>query len=148
MNGEVAIYALVDPRTNTILYVGQTIDLKRRIGQHLNARREWVAELAASALQPRIDVLETCSRDDANGVEAKWILACANPRLENAKPVDGDTLAQVKRLVDELGDKVAARRLGIGRATLSRLLAELPLAPGTMALVRENLDAALAGRAS
>lgn len=52
-------------------------------------------------------------------------------------PADGHLRRRVRALVGELGDKQAARAIGIGRATLSRLLAELPLAPGTFALIRE-----------
>lgn len=52
-------------------------------------------------------------------------------------PADSDIRVRVRSLVGEVGDKEAAKAIGIGRATLSRLLAELPLAPGTFALIRE-----------
>lgn len=45
-----------------------------------------------------------------------------------------------RKLVRDLGgDREAAKAIGIARATLSRLLADLPLSPGTLAILREKL---------
>ena len=56
------IYALVDPRTNEPRYVGATHDPDNRLKAHLKhshsvAVRKWVAELKASGLVPRFEVL-------------------------------------------------------------------------------------------
>ncbi len=51
--------------------------------------------------------------------------------------------ADVRRVTNALGDKEAARRLGIARATLASVLAELTIARGTVALVRQGLPKAL-----
>lgn len=51
--------------------------------------------------------------------------------------------ARAAALIQRLkSDRLAAKRLGIGRATLSRLLAGQLLSPGTLALVEKNFPAA------
>lgn len=53
---------------------------------------------------------------------------------------DKETRAMARKLVRDLGgDREAAKAIGIARATLSRLLADLPLSPGTLAILREKL---------
>ena len=52
-------------------------------------------------------------------------------------PADSDLRILARAVVTRLGDKEAAKEMGIGRATLSRVLAQLPVAPGTFALLRE-----------
>jgi hypothetical protein len=47
--------------------------------------------------------------------------------------------AAVRRLVDRVGANEARRLLGISQATLARILADLPVARGTAALVRAQL---------
>lgn len=51
--------------------------------------------------------------------------------------------ADVRRVTRTLGEKKAAQRLGIARATLASVLAELTIAQGTVALVRLALPKAL-----
>jgi len=58
-------------------------------------------------------------------------------QVKRGVPADGALRERARKLVSEIGDRDAALAMKIGRATLSRLLAELPLAPGTFALVRE-----------
>lgn len=55
-------------------------------------------------------------------------------------PANGEMRDRVRSIVAQLGDKRAAREIGIGRATLSRVLAELPVSAGTFALMREYFD--------
>ena len=58
-------------------------------------------------------------------------------RVVRGVPVGADLLILGRAVLARLGDKEAAKEMGIGRATLSRVLAELPVAPGTFALLRE-----------
>jgi hypothetical protein len=56
------IYALIDPRTDKVRYVGRTIRSKHRPKEHLRRggplKRAWVEELKAVGLEPRFIGLE------------------------------------------------------------------------------------------
>ena len=74
----IAIYALVDPRTDDVRYVGKSNDLKSRLRHHLIPRTtswkdNWIRELLSEGLSFRVEVLEWAT--DANWVELerKWI---------------------------------------------------------------------------
>lgn len=64
------IYALVDPVTNLVRYVGKTVNPSRRFGVHICDKGEchrarWIAKLRADGLVPRFEILETF--DDPSG---------------------------------------------------------------------------------
>ncbi len=52
---------------------------------------------------------------------------------------DEQEASLVEALVVEVGEVTAARRLGLSRPTVARILARLPVFATTMALVRERL---------
>lgn len=74
------IYALVDPRDNTIRYVGQTDDTKRRYSEHVNrieetAKGAWIQELRALNRKPLFVVLDTCDdQQQSNYLESWWMI--------------------------------------------------------------------------
>lgn len=59
------VYALLDPRDNTIRYVGISIDANQRFAQHLRGyagsryERRWLRELREKGLSPTLLILET-----------------------------------------------------------------------------------------
>lgn len=63
----VGIYALVDPRTGKIRYIGQSVCIETRFHQHCKSKYadsnykkiRWVSELAALGLTPELRVLQT-----------------------------------------------------------------------------------------
>ena len=74
------IYALADPRTDKIGYIGITKNLKQRFNQHVNSRGNnndedsWIRQLRNDGLIPSIRVLETVGTEDvARKREAYWI---------------------------------------------------------------------------
>jgi predicted GIY-YIG superfamily endonuclease len=75
------IYALIDPRDDTIRYVGRTIETKRRLQQHLqevsiNKRKEkWLRELRKLGMTRRMEILEAleCIAAEAEKRETDWI---------------------------------------------------------------------------
>lgn len=74
------IYALTDPRTDEIRYIGKAKNLKRRFGHHMVAdgsnseKDSWMQELINVGLMPSFKTLETVeARKDANEREAYWI---------------------------------------------------------------------------
>ena len=59
------IYALLDPRDNSICYVGRSDDVQYRLYQHLQAigdndqTKGWIRELRQTGLSPSLLILET-----------------------------------------------------------------------------------------
>jgi hypothetical protein len=58
-----------------------------------------------------------------------------------SRPACSDHLQRVRRMVEELGEARTAEQLGVGRATVARVVANLPLRAGTRSLLREALGA-------
>lgn len=74
------IYALSDPTTSEVRYVGKTINLRKRYLKHLNPSSKckhcsaWIQGLLKEGLEPNQQVLETLSPDACwEPVEQKWI---------------------------------------------------------------------------
>jgi hypothetical protein len=61
-------------------------------------------------------------------------MATRSRKQQDPPPEDVDL---ARRLVVKLGDRKAAERLHIGRTSVCRLAAGLPVTAGTLALVRE-----------
>lgn len=76
---KISIYGLVDPRNNTIRYIGQAIDYNRRFSQHLSdsadtPKVKWISELKDSGLKPSIIILGECDESESHYLENWWIL--------------------------------------------------------------------------
>jgi hypothetical protein len=74
------VYALIDPRTGVVMYVGQSDDFRHRYMGHLNAmgesnprKNEWVAELDALRLKPTLSLVKKCYGPKKDEVEIKEI---------------------------------------------------------------------------
>lgn len=85
------IYALKDPRTDAIRYVGYSINVPRRVKGHVrdcnreqNYKARWIRSLVAKGLEPIVDILET-GTGDWEAAERRWIkeLRAAGCRLTN-----------------------------------------------------------------
>lgn len=73
------IYALIDPRTDDVRYVGATVDLPRRLGEHLyRCKREeshcarWLRQLLDDGHKPGVWQLAVVD-GDWSPVESYWI---------------------------------------------------------------------------
>jgi hypothetical protein len=113
-NGPITIYALVDPRTATALYIGQTRHPAERLSSHANPRMSeqdrraaWARELAAEDLRPLMVTLERVPEAEATEVEAFWIcsLRAAGSQLFNR--TDGD-----RTMTPETRARQRAARMG------------------------------------
>lgn len=76
------IYALTDPETNIIRYVGKTINPTERLRGYRHLRvhspqthcRSWIQSLQKQGLQPAMVVCDTCDDETtANDLERAWI---------------------------------------------------------------------------
>jgi hypothetical protein len=77
LDGVSGVYALVDPRTEETVYVGQSRDVGRRLDQHLNPmiddgnwkKQEWIVELLNLGLVPSMRLLLRSDDPDAKDRE-------------------------------------------------------------------------------
>lgn len=75
----VFIYALKDPRTDQIRYIGKTKDLKSRVQKHCsssherNHRANWIRCLLRDGLHPSVEILDEVSIEDASSWEVAYI---------------------------------------------------------------------------
>lgn len=72
------IYALVDPRTQAIRYIGRTNNLKLRLqGHRIQPSRKvgaWIQELQQNGLKPHCRLLEKIDQDvEVDAAELTWI---------------------------------------------------------------------------
>lgn len=92
--GSWAVYALIDPRDETIRYVGVTNKPRRRLSEHSKDRplhsqkAAWLADLDVAGLVPRMQILEIVgsSGESPFAAEQRWIrhLLAEGARLTNA----------------------------------------------------------------
>lgn len=79
-----SVYALVDPRSQAIRYIGRTTDLPGRYRNHLSIgggyhpagqeKHAWIAELRDMGKRPSLVVLEECG-DKVAHMPASWSTA-------------------------------------------------------------------------
>jgi predicted GIY-YIG superfamily endonuclease len=74
------IYALVDPRTGEMRYVGKANDIDQRVRAHRQSSRygetrrtQWLRELYAEGLEPVMMPLEAVSSESWRSAEQRWI---------------------------------------------------------------------------
>jgi hypothetical protein len=75
------IYALIDPRTDRVMYVGQSVDIDYRFRQHLHAWRNdsnrkkirWIGELQKLGMVPLLRILEERPFQGCDEAETRWI---------------------------------------------------------------------------
>jgi hypothetical protein len=111
----VVIYALVDPRSDCIRYIGQAKNAENRLLGHLNdpartRKNNWIRQLLKLGLKPIMEILEETSDPDRD--ECFWIasLRAAGANILNQN--DGGAVVYT----DEIRAKLAAAgRKGKGR---------------------------------
>ncbi len=92
------VYALIDPRTDRIRYVGQTVrSARRRLRRHLapcylrgtTRKEKWLRDLLTDGLEPRLEILQACSTTAALDVAERQHIArlrAAGEDLTNLAP--------------------------------------------------------------
>ena len=127
----VYIYALSDPITNEIRYVGKTINLKQRLKYHTcvslrDHRSAWIKSLRARGLKPQMDILEAIENSDDNDwqeYECFWIkylsfIGCRLCNLDSGgregKVPNAETREKLRSV--NLGKKMSAAAIAKTRA--------------------------------
>lgn len=84
-----SVYALIDPLTNVVRYVGITNNLPRRIVEHLSLRgcnllvKAWIASLAIAGYVPIVKVLEICERREIAAIKEAGYIAAHSETVYN-----------------------------------------------------------------
>lgn len=96
------IYALVDPRSDQIRYVGKSVDPDGRLRSHVCVARgdsqthvsRWIRQVLADGCRPRVEVLQTVTAETWQEGERFWHreLTRAGLRLTNQAPCGGGGL--------------------------------------------------------
>lgn len=82
------IYALIDPKTNEIRYIGKSDTPHKRIKSHISSVKtksiknsqlaNWINDLLQNGLKPELAVLEVCRYDNWENKEKEWIMTLKN----------------------------------------------------------------------
>ncbi len=133
--GKLFIYALKDPRTDEVRYVGQTsVGMVRpRIHKtpsvlklHPRPFRRWVNQLRALGLMYEIDVIETVTdTHQLNPVETKWIKDFRSRGFDLLNWTDGGGGIRGFRHTESTKEKIRAKR-GPALAALNKSRAGQP----------------------
>jgi hypothetical protein len=100
------VYGLLDPRDETLRYVGKSKDPDRRLSEHVSApqrgdchNRElevWLDDLASFGMRPRMVLLEEVPADAWKTAE-RWWIAWARARGHVHNIEDGGTPKRFKK---------------------------------------------------
>lgn len=118
----ITIYALRDPTSAEIRYVGQTNrPPRRRFNQHINIARKvtvphvaaWIRGLLDAGLTPDLMILEeTSSIDDANSAEVAWIRSFRELGARLTNRAEGGVLSRGWHHTPEQREKWRRERRG------------------------------------
>lgn len=149
MPTDIGIYALRDPQTNKIRYIGRSFDIQDRYRQHLspsnfNNKTSWIFELRKMGLFPILEIIEqiprTLALSSITEREKFWIKhyralgeadlnVASLTRLESVKPQTVERFLMQCDLLLELLDDLIGTTSWFGKAKdidpLYRLLEKL-----------------------
>jgi hypothetical protein len=132
------VYAIIDPRSDQIVYIGQTARFQARKCKHIDGTDQLsgfvIRQMKLNGFVPLFVILETC-RSEAQSLSSEifWIELCRarGIKLLNAQAVGGyagrrakrnelsaalDQMAEVKKQKPTLRDIANGRSVGRGRA--------------------------------
>lgn len=125
------IYALTDPRTNEVRYIGKAVDVGRRLRRHLKDARDgradhksrWIASLLREDLIPLVLVLDECDDTIWKVRECYWIAhyRARGVDLTNCKDggdgLEPDAVTRAKMRAAKLGKPAHNRGKSPGNET-------------------------------
>jgi len=109
------VYALKDPRTDEIKYIGATVDPEQRLQSHLAAYtnqnlEDWKGELAKVDYQPEMEILRECEVDNLAAVEKEVV--------ENYRNKDGIDLLNSDTTTPYRRNNSVVEKSGAGTTTV------------------------------
>jgi len=135
---EVTIYALEDPDTGEVRYIGQTrCGVDKRLHQHLVTREgnatklAWLEDLDARQARPAVKTLAVVTADEALAAEAEHIRAhvARGCPLTNATHNPLATLPRRTSYIEDFTYRTAVRFPAEAGEELERVAKEMGVAP-------------------
>lgn len=104
---QISIYALRDPRTKQVRYVGKANVPTDRLSQHIashkrGATRQWIDEILMDGLEPEIVIVETVPKSKWKEAECHWIAEFKRAGYELLNRSDGGESALGGKLLPRL----------------------------------------------
>jgi hypothetical protein len=125
--GTRGVYAVLDPRSGDVAYVGSSENIEARFVQHRTGqgtsgkraeRRAWVADLRAAGLEPLLRVLEQIPTGDMRPAEGWWIAfyrGDGQARFNTHTNVGAETKRDLRAKITALEARVAELEHNSGR---------------------------------
>jgi hypothetical protein len=113
------IYILIDPRDNTVRYVGKTSNPKYRLSGHiseckkeniLHRRAKWIRNLLKEGLKPIITFIKVCPLSQFEKYESYYIKLYSSHKLTNSDE-DGQGNKNRKREVLDRQSKKSGKKV-------------------------------------
>lgn len=124
------IYALADPRTEAVRYVGQTSNGMRRPRYHFSPSKSsggthsgnWIKSLRSVGLRPSVRILEEVPVDDLNLAEMFWIAQAKGIGWDLTNHTDGGGGLRGFRHNEKTKERIRAANTGKKRSPETRAL--------------------------
>lgn len=108
------IYALLDPITLDVRYIGKTINPKGRLKGHINEtkyydhyRSRWIRSLLKDNLEPIIKILKICPLSDFVKYESEFIKKYKSDKLTNSDETGQGNVGRRKDIIDNASKKIS-----------------------------------------
>ncbi len=110
------IYALLDPRDNSIRYIGKTIHPWSRLISHIyeskthdHYRARWIRNLSAKNLKPIFQVLKICPLEEFAVHESFFIKLHKSERLTNSDETGSGNTGRKREIIENAIKKISKK---------------------------------------
>ena len=111
------IYALIDPRDDSIRYIGKTINPKYRRSGHIteckrsddNYRLNWIRSLLSKGLKPKFKILKICPLSEFIEYESLYIKIHQGPLLTNSDESGQGNINRKREIIDKYLPKISKK---------------------------------------
>lgn len=117
METEIAyIYALLDPITDEVRYIGKTVNPKYRLQQHIhesktinNHRGNWIKSLLREDKKPILKILKICPLSDFEKYETEYIKFYKSNNLTNSDESGQGNTGRKREIIEGAMEKISKK---------------------------------------